>query len=68
MEPHLIQELSPKVLEFKKCDKTRVKRFKFWKNLAQTHTRELSHKILNVRTGLKVISKKEELHNARLNT
>jgi hypothetical protein len=44
-------------LNLKKCDKTRTKRFKFGKNGLKPILGESSHKFLNFRTGLEVLSK-----------
>jgi len=49
------------VFEFEKYDKTIIERFKFWKNLAQTHTKEPSHRFLNVRTEPEILSKRKNL-------
>jgi hypothetical protein len=46
-------------LNLKKCDRTRTKGFKFWKNWLKPVLQELSHKFLNVRIGLEVLSKRK---------
>jgi hypothetical protein len=44
-------------LNLKKCDRTRTKGFKFLKNWVKLVLKESSHKFLNVRMGLEVLSK-----------
>jgi hypothetical protein len=47
-------------LNLKKCDRTKIEGFKFWKNWLKLILKELSHKFFNVRIVLEVLSKKEE--------